>query len=107
MAKLPEWKISFLKGPDGTDPFSDFASRLPTPGRIEWEAVIRLLQEFGTTLQGDRMLVHKYGLYEFKGDEVRIFFKRIGPTEIRIDAGLITSDSEDLVERIVCEAKNT
>jgi len=98
MARLPQWEISFRKTQDGTDPFGDFASSLPTPARIEWEAIIRLLQKRGKTLKGNRVLLHTHDRFEYRGDEVRVFYEFISPTEIRIVAGFRTADSAQLVD---------
>lgn len=94
MARLPRWEVGFLRRTDGTDPFSDFVSELSAPARIEWEAVIQLLQEYGDSLQGERVRVHN-DEFEFRGDEVHVFYKKVAAARMEVTAGLCVDRSTD------------
>jgi hypothetical protein len=95
MARLPRWEVTFLKAKDGSDPFPAFVSSLSAPAQVEWETLTRLLQKYGDSLQGNRVLLHPNELHEFQGDEVRIFYKR-GPltNQILVTAGLRVTDEQ-------------
>lgn len=107
MARLPRWGVTFLKAKDGSDPFTAFVSSLSAPAQVEWETLTRLLQKYGDTLQGDRVLFHTNELREFQGEEVRIFYRR-GPliNQILVTAGLRVTDEKELLEPILREAEN-
>lgn len=107
MAWLPGWEVTFLKAKDGSDPFTAFVSSLSAAAKVEWQALIRLLQKHGDTLRGNRVRVHNNELCEFQGDEVRIFYKRgPGDNQIVITAGLRITDGTELLEPIVREVEN-
>lgn len=107
MALLPRWELRFLHAKDGSDPFTAFVSSLSPPAQLEWETLLRLVQQRGDTLQGSRLVIHNGDVYEFKGDEVRIFYKHVPlHRQIFVLGGLRVTDGEDLIQSILREAKS-
>jgi hypothetical protein len=107
MAQLPRWELRFLHAKDGSDPFTAFVSSLSLPAQLEWETLLRLVQRRGDTLQGSRLVIHKNELYEFKGDEVRIFYKQLPQhKQILVLAGLRLTDGEEFLQAILREAES-
>ena len=107
MALLPRWELRFLHAKDGSDPVTAFVSSLSPPAQLEWETLLRLVQQRGDTLQGSRLVVHQNELYEFKGDEVRIFYKRVpSHRQIMVLAGLRVTDGEEFLQAILREAES-
>ncbi|HXQ36464.1 MAG TPA: hypothetical protein VN843_20795, partial [Anaerolineales bacterium] len=77
------------------------------PAQLEWETLIRLVQQRGDTLQGSRLVIHENDVYEFKGDEVRIFYKRVPlHNQILVLAGLRVTDGEEFLQAILREAES-
>jgi|ERR1041384_6173396 hypothetical protein len=106
MPLLPRWELRFLQAEDGSDPFPAFVSSLSPPAQQEWETLLRLVQQRGDTLQGSRLVVHQNELYEFKGDEVRIFYKHVPlHKQILVLAGLRVTDGDELFQAILREAE--
>lgn len=106
MPQRPLWNVKFLKAEDGSDPFRLFTSRLTPPAQVEWETLIRLLQRRGDELRTDRVFIHANELREFRGDEVRIFFK-CAPTdhEIVVVGGLLPGQGGKFFEAICRKAE--
>ncbi len=107
MALLPGWELRFLHAEDGSDPFPAFVSSLSLTAQVEWETLLRLVQRRGDTLQGSRLVIHQNDVYEFKGDEVRIFYKHVPlHKQILVLRGLRVTDGEELLQAIVREAES-
>jgi len=107
MAPLPRWELRFLHAKDGGDPFTAFVSGLSPPAQLEWETLLRLVQQRGDTLQGSRLVIHQNDVYEFKGDAVRIFYKHVPlDKQILVLAGLRVTDGEEFVQALLREAES-
>ena|SRR2546421_3396374 len=73
-----------------------FISGLPEDAQQEAEALIRLIQEKGNSIVGGRQVNHGDGLFELRGEYVRIFYIVLTDNRVLLIDGLLPDQGDDL-----------
>lgn len=77
-----------------------FISGLPEVAQQEAEALIRLLQERGNSIVGGRLVNHDGGLFELRGEYVRLFYKVSTDNRLILIDGLLLNNGDDFLSNI-------
>jgi mRNA-degrading endonuclease RelE of RelBE toxin-antitoxin system len=77
-----------------------FISGLPENAQQEAEALIRLIQEKGNSIVGGRRVSHDDGLFELRGEYVRVFYKVSADDRIVLIDGLLPDQGEEHLDKI-------
>jgi mRNA-degrading endonuclease RelE of RelBE toxin-antitoxin system len=82
-----------------------FISELPEQVQEEAEALIRLIQEKGVAILGGRLLTHENGLFELRGEHVRIFYKFSADNRLILLDGLLPDQGDEFLANIQRKAE--
>lgn len=97
---LPSRKFELYFMTDGDKSILFFISGLPEQAQHEAEALIRLIQEEGNTILGGRLLTHENGLFELRGQYIRIFYKFSSDNRLILLDGLLPEQSGEFLDNI-------
>lgn len=72
---MPEWKITDYRDPNGHSPIREFIEGLnDSRARKEAAALIKVLQARGNAMRAPASAPLGEGLFELRGEQVRIFY---------------------------------
>lgn len=100
MRHPPSWEIYDCDEKGGTNSVQTFVIGLPLDARVEALAFLKLLEEFGDTLIGPRVIDGADGSLELRGHYVRFHYRVYPAHRINLLAGILTGNDDRDIESI-------
>ena len=88
----PSWEIYDCDEKGRTDSVKNFVIGLSPDAKVEALALLKLLEEFGDTLIGPRVIRRADHSYELRGRYVRFFYRVLPAHCINLLAGTLIGD---------------
>ena len=92
MRPRPSWEIYDCDENVGTDSVQTFVIGLPLDAKVEALAILKLLEEFGDTLIGPRVIHGADGSLQLRGHYVRFLYRVFAARRIDLLSGTLAGN---------------